>query len=612
MNEKPKSIWKKSWQAWQGMHWLRKWLILAVAIFIILFEFPFAFTGFIRNWPGNSADRLLAYCFNIAISGIAAGVFMCLWSFVCWFFYWRHLKRFLFCIVCFATLIALFYAEEDWRGWHTWNQFKHEWEAKGEKLDYARIIPPAVPDEQNFALTPVVASCYETYFDKSGHEVKPRNTNVVDRFSILSWRDISYENQREKVPEFAGWQAAQKVDLQAWQAFFRSPPPTNSNLTNSFPIASQPQMPADDVLLALSKYDSVIEEIRQASQLPYSRFPLTYESEDAFSVLLPHLAALKTSERAIRLRTVAELQKNQAELAVEDVRLGLYLANTIRTETFPISQLVRLSMVEIALQPVWEGLAEHRWSASQLAALDEELAKLDFLTDGQRALKADIFFSGVEADYLRRHRDYATQFAQVGFRYPMDARFKFAIYRFMPGGWFYQSALKNGRMQMEYLPAVNHDTKTISPALIRQADVAANRAASFFDPLDALRKMFNEDFLFMGNFLKKIAAGQSSVDLARTAIALERYRLAHGEFPEALDALAPQFIAQVPHDVIGGGPLKYRRTADGQFVLYSIGWNETDDGGVVVNQKSRDPRDESSSKVDISQGDWVWRYPQKE
>ena len=34
------------------------------------------------------------------------------------------------------------------------------------------------------------------------------------------------------------------------------------------------------------------------------------------------------------------------------------------------------------------------------------------------------------------------------------------------------------------------------------------------------------------------------VDLARTAIALERYRLARGEFPESLDALAPQFIAK--------------------------------------------------------------------
>ncbi len=601
MNEKPKSIWKKSWTGWRGL--LLGWLMLTAAL-----------TAIFLVW-------LMAMGRPMAKSGEEIRLFGVIWAAVTmvfviatcirWLCCWRNLKRSFFALACLATLIALFYAEEDWRGKHAWEQFKREWEAKGEKFDYASVIPPAVPDEQNFALTPVVASCYETYFDRNGHEVKPRNTNVVDRLSMLYWRDISYENQREKVPDSTGWLTAQKIDLKAWQAFFRSPPPTNSVLTNSFPIAPQSQTPADDVLLALSKYDSVIEEIRQASRLPHSRFPLTYESEDTFSILLPHLGALKNSVRAVRLRTVAELQKNQTERAVEDVRLGLYLANAIRTETFPISQLVRFSMVEITLQPVWEGLAEHRWSESQLMALDAELAKLDFLADCQKVQKADIFFSGVEANYLRHHRDYAAQFAQMGVNYSGDASFKFAIYRFMPGGWFYHSALNYGRMQMQYLSAVNYDTKTISPAIIRKADAVANRAAGFFDPLDALRKMCNVEFLFTGNFLKKIAAGQASVNLARTAIALERYRLAHGEFPESLDAIAPQFIAKVPHDVIGGQSLKYRRTADGQFVLYSIGWNETDDGGVVVNQKSRDLRDESSSKVDISQGDWVWRYPAK-
>ena len=109
----------------------------------------------------------------------------------------------------------------------------------------------------------------------------------------------------------------------------------------------------------------------------------------------------------------------------------------------------------------------------------------------------------------------------------------------------------------------------------------------------------------LGSCATKFAYAQSSVDLARTAIALERYRLAHGEYPEALAALAPQYIAQVPHDVIDGGPLKYRREANGLFTLYSIGWNETDDGGVVVLTKDKSPH------VDNRQGDWVWRYPAK-
>ena len=102
---------------------------------------------------------------------------------------------------------------------------------------------------------------------------------------------------------------------------------------------------------------------------------------------------------------------------------------------------------------------------------------------------------------------------------------------------------------------------------------------------------------------EKCAQAQASVDLARVACALERYRLARGGYPEKLDALTPQFLTQLPHDVINGQPLKYRRTDDGRFVLYSVGWNETDDGGRVgLNSKG---------KHDWGKGDWVWRYPAK-
>jgi hypothetical protein len=557
-----------------------------------------------KSWP----DLIKTLVSSLAV----ATVVFCLWLFIRWFCCWRNFKKSLFGIACIATLTALFYAEENWRGKHDWEKFKREWEAKGVKLDYASIIPPAVPDDQNFALTPVVASCYETYFDKTGHEVKPRNTNVVDRFSLLSWRDISYENQREKVPESISWPAAQTMDLKAWQAFFRSPPPTNSGLTNSFPIAAQPQNPADDVLLALTKYDSVLEEIRQASRLPYSRFPLTYDAESKAAILLPHLAALKNNVKALRLHAVAELQGNRTELAGEDVKLGFYLVNAVRTEHFIISQLVRLSMLEIALQPVWEGLADHRWSESQLMAMDEELAKLNFLVDGQNALGSEISFAAEETDFMRRDRNYAAQFAQMGVNYSDRHKLQFTVYRLMPGGWFYQSALKNGRLMTGYLPAVNLETKTISPALTRRADDQTRQKPSLFDPLEGMRDMFHAEDFFMGSFLKRIAYAQASVNLARTGIALERYRLAHGEYPEVLTALAPEFIAQVPQDVIGGVPLKYRREANGQFVLYSVGWNETDDGGVVVF-KNGSKRDENPSRdIDISQGDWAWRYPARQ
>ena len=111
----------------------------------------------------------------------------------------------------------------------------------------------------------------------------------------------------------------------------------------------------------------------------------------------------------------------------------------------------------------------------------------------------------------------------------------------------------------------------------------------------------------LDNAVKRFAYGQESVDLARVAVALGRYRLAHGEYPESLNVLAPQFLENIPHDIIGGQPLRYHRTTDGQFVLYSVGWNQTDDDGVVVLDTSFG----KIGDVDINEGDWVWRYPAK-
>ena len=103
---------------------------------------------------------------------------------------------------------------------------------------------------------------------------------------------------------------------------------------------------------------------------------------------------------------------------------------------------------------------------------------------------------------------------------------------------------------------------------------------------------------------EKAARAQTLVDLVRVAIALERYRLAHGKYPETLEALMPKFIAKLPHDVINGQPLKYRRTEGRSFILYSVGWDEKDDGGKVVLTKG-------IKIVNSKEGDWVWKYPAK-
>jgi hypothetical protein len=596
MDEKPKSIWKKSFT---GRTALVIWL--AVGMFIIML-------GCIFSALGNANQPVSSTLLDMAIS---AGIFLaaCLflvyvvWPLLRWLF-WKHWRRTFFALACVATLVALFYAEEDWRGKHDWEKFKREWEAKGEKFDRSSIVPPAVPDDQNFALTPIVFTSYAQMLTRDGKAIpwKDRDTNFNDRLALNITRSI--ENWLNE-PTNGYWAKGTITDLKGWQAYYRAPFETNQNSTsiNEFPIAPQPQSPAQDVLLALSKFDPVIEELRQASQLPYSRFPLEWDKDDPAAILLPHLAALKRCSQVLQLRAIAELQNGEDEKALANAKLFFRLIDSVRTEPILISHLVRVAIFQITLQPIYEGLAERKWTDAQLADLDSELAKLDFLADYKLAMRGEmVFFQGGTFDYLRRHPaqlyNYFSNFSDEE-NHPVLPRLFSCL---IPTGWFYQNQLNCARPMVEfYLPAADVKRQTISPEKIRAGEQTVLEETKHPNPNN-----FTERLLLpaLSASAKKFSSAQSSVNLARVAIALERHRLVNGNYPDSLDALAAQFTDGIPHDVIGGQPLHYRRTDDGQFVLYSVGWNEKDDGGIVGYK-------EGGSAPNFEFGDWVWRYPGK-
>jgi hypothetical protein len=605
MDEKTKSIWKKSLKGWQA-------LLLSSAM-------AFAVVKAIGWLVGADAGLTLGFAGILIVVSWVLACGVCLFR---WLFRWFNLKRSLFGLACFATLIALIYAEEDWRGWHAWNKFKHEWEAKGEKFSWQSIVPPPVPDDQNFAFSPVwIAEMRNNFLDtpkraEAWYGNRIYSEEVAKLLPLMpvsvsglvgkNWWSVEYSPDFPKVS--GQWATASLTDLKPWQSYYRGLEKTNPAV--EIPIAPQPQSPAAAVLLALSKFDPIIEQMRQDSARPYSRFPLGYDDEDKASILLPDLAAVKRYSQVLQLRAIAELQEGQADRAMADVKLALRVMDVIHSEPFLISHLVRIAVLQITLQPIYEGLAEHKWSDAQLAGLETELAESDFVADYGLAVRGEMGFQDGLFDYLRHHPEELSNMSGnfPDKQPPLPDRI---LIHLIPSGWFYQNQLRCAQMMVELnLPVADASQQTISPKAVHRAGAASQANIRRVTPYNFLERLIYSSF---GSSAEKFAYAQSSVDLARTAIALERYRLAHGEYPESLDALAPQFIAKLPHDVIGGGPLKYRRTSDGQFVLYSVGWNETDNGGVVVLQKSSQPRDEGPQPgVDLNQGNWVWRYPKPE
>jgi hypothetical protein len=484
-------------------------------------------------------------------------------------FGWHGLRRALIGLMILITLIALAVTEENWRGKRDWENYRRNLEAKGEHLDWQAFVPPAVPDDQNLYTSPV--------FKK-----------ILDNKISLS----PYPKNDKNYPTGLGyWVKNTITDFKPWQKAYRDLRVDDSGV--GFPVPAQPRTPAVDVLFALSRSDKTIEELSEASQRPYAIIPLPYKDgiTATAGTILPYLAALKQCAQILNVRAIAELANNQNQKALDEMKLLFYLNHSLNNSPLLISQLVRIAIVNIALQPIWEGLAGHKWSDQQLAELETELSKIDFLADYKLSMRCERALAIDSFENQRRTHEIIMPQQDGG-----TVKIKL-----MPSAYFYQNELAFAQMSEQWsLPLVDTNSRVISPENYERIEADIRARQKHLSPYTVQTRMLAPAIVPIA---KKIAFGQSIVDLARVGCALERYRLAHGKYPESLDALEPQFIAQVPHDIINGQPLHYRLETNGQFVLYSVGWNEKDDGGQFAFTKS--------GALDQANGDWVWQYPKK-
>ena len=68
--------------------------------------------------------------------------------------------------------------------------------------------------------------------------------------------------------------------------------------------------------------------------------------------------------------------------------------------------------------------------------------------------------------------------------------------------------------------------------------------------------------------------------LARVQMGMALYKAEKGGYPEKLEELVPKYMGAVPVDGFSGEALIYRKTEKG-YVVYSVGVNRKDDGGVT-------------------------------
>jgi hypothetical protein len=491
----------------------------------------------------------------------------------------RVLRRRFFYLACLITLIAVFYSVENWRGKRAWEKHVRELEAKGEKLDLASLARSPVPDEKNFAMTPLFKDMMDFFPLRE-------NTNGMERLRNISATITFQGDRRESLPSGSLFKHAM-ADLEACREFYRG----NTN----YPQPEKSGTAAEDILVALSKFEPELNELREASaNRPYSRFPLTYELEPPSDILLPHLSFLKSVCLVVNLQTIAQLETRQLNNAFRDLKLGFRLSDSIREEPIFIAHLVRIAMLAGPLQGLREGIARQSWSDAQLAEMEQYLSSINLLGEYKHAMRGERIINISGLDYMRRTRIVYNepQRGELGVTTPIGPVF--------PGGWFYQNMLAMSQMHQDYtLACVDETKRRVYPEFNRRLDKATMNLVSK-KRLYPYRIFAAMMFPAFAKASEKPSHMQTFVDAARISCALERYRLAIGKLPEKLDLLVPQFISAIPTDVIDGHALRYRSTSDNSYLIYSIGLNGKDDGGVVAWKKGKTP------EVDKEKGDWVW------
>src|SRR5436190_16110527 len=70
-------------------------------------------------------------------------------------------RRLVYALTVLITIVALCYAEENFRGKIAWSRYRKAAEARGVKFDFASFIPAPVPDEQNAVAIPLVRSWFQ-------------------------------------------------------------------------------------------------------------------------------------------------------------------------------------------------------------------------------------------------------------------------------------------------------------------------------------------------------------------------------------------------------------------------------------------------------------------
>lgn len=472
----------------------------------------------------------------------------------------RRVKRIrpvvIFCGVLVLVVLITVLLERV-RGQLAVRSWKKEMLTRGEKLDVRELIPAPSPPEMNAAPELIAAA----------KQLPSVPTNVPPLLKFLT-------------PQ----QAVVSASLEMWETEKLT---GKGAVTNSWP----------DVERELESATKLLAQMMETLQRTTFNSGLSYTNGfNSFEV--PGLVEVRKAGQWLSARCVTDLRRGNRQQAFAALTALHSLMHAQESEPLIISQLMRVAVAHFAFGTLWQSLQTDSFNDVQLQALDQQWQANHFLDVMAKSFEIERDMTIDHFRILRSSRsklDEAVrgiaQLAELmGTEDSVDGDSFFINYVQVPlwkAAYSYHDELRSLRM-WEGRIAEARSLQTNPWAAVDKDRSEPGDAFSAFEPDETkgygwygkLRFLFSSSTTFSARatLLRAIRA-DTQKDLAIAAIALKRFHMATGKYPDDLLALVPAYLSAVPKDGMDGNPLRYRLKPDGAFLLYSIGEDGKDGSG---------------------------------
>ena len=347
-------------------------------------------------------------------------------------------------------------------------------------------------------------------------------------------------------------------------------------------------------------------------------FPLN--ATHGSSMLLVHLAPLKNLAQALAARMIVDLREKRDDAAWTNLLALTHLATAWEPEPSEISHLVRFNLARMAWNATWQALQAHHWTEQQLTALEREWQAPDFF----KGLPETVAFTrACTVDTCIRERQTPP---------PPGTPLKDTLENALRSPASVAAEVKQRWERAQYRATGTYEdehdlllffrdrelelrkTITASTWLQMRGLPGVTNAASFRSKhSSSMQSLLNSRQIVLSfqlggrSLLGRAAETEARRRLVVAAIDLERYRVAHGSYPQGLQSLLPDVLESIPSDFMDGKALRYRLCSPDAFVLYSVGLDCLDDGGKLSTAKNTRPGYPQSDPSDGA--DIVWPRP---